>query len=84
MKEIIPYGTPEYAEAMTKEAVSRERIAGDRIDGITQRIQEAVAAEREACAVVCDQINEGYRQQAKGMTVNIGASQCAAAIRARK
>ena len=47
-----------------------------------QDVQEAILAEREACAKVCDELKSMY-QEAGWDNRESGASQCAAAIRAR-
>jgi hypothetical protein len=46
-------------------------------------VREAVAAEREACAGVCDELPERHRWQG-GREMKAAAYDCAAAIRARK
>ena len=47
---------------------------------VTARIDEAVEAEREACAKVCEQ---QIRRAGDGMTFYTAVGQCAAAIRTR-
>ena len=64
--------------------------ARDLIDGIIWReINAHVSAEREACAKVCEEIEDDYRERESFRYVELktdaqtGASDCAAAIRAR-
>ena len=48
-----------------------------------KRISEAVLAEREACANVCEEVLEQYRGTAMGKHAELVGDDCAAAIRAR-
>jgi hypothetical protein len=48
-----------------------------------KRINEAVLAEREACAKLCEEVLEQYRGTAMGKNAELVGDDCAAAIRAR-
>ena len=63
--------------AVVLELVRRLREAEGHV---TARIDEAVEAEREACAKVCEQ---QIRRAGDGMTFYTAVGQCAAAIRTR-
>ena len=68
----------EHAEWLAKQL----RIALARLD-CADAMREAVLAEREACAKVCDVIARGGGEQVADTFVGVTADACASAIRAR-
>lgn len=58
-------------------AAERERVTFDLVNEAQRAVQEAVWAEREACAEVCDAIDVEYEGE------DVLATRCAEAIRAR-
>ena len=59
------------------------------LDRLAKAIDVSVKAEREACANMCEEIEEGYQENESGKWPELrtdaqhGAGECAAAIRAR-
>jgi polyferredoxin len=69
--------------------ITPKKFATDLWDMMQMAIDEAVAAEREECAKVCDRANLRFHllwgkfEYPEDQAMSIGASQCAAAIRER-
>ena len=86
-----PVGETVFKFAILVAAAEREQIIAanapeiERINAHIKALEEAVAAEREACARVCDQQGVGRKalEHYAALTYSGAAHDCAAAIRAR-
>ena len=76
---------PEHLQQPAQQLVDWEAVAADQAMTIAMmkaEQEDAVLAEREACAKVCDEAAHDWHQHAKGGPVAV-YNACAAAIRAR-
>ena len=82
--QILKYAENVETKKNMNKPITSKKFASDLWGVIQMAIEEAVLAEREACAKVCDVIVQKMDDEGEGPTGNIGwVIDCAEAIRAR-